>query len=101
MTKKESPDTLPTVLPDSIPFPVVPLPAGTSLEHAQSVDAQAVAATFQNIAAMWSQARDVDTVCKMALITFKALKERRDLLGLPRDYQAPRERKEYVVYPID
>jgi len=101
MTPPDKEDKDPQSLPQTITLPTDPIPAGATLEQVQSRDALLTAVSFQGIAAAWSQARDIDSLLKCASATFKAMKERRDLLGLPRDYQAPRERKEFMVYPID
>lgn len=92
----------PTILPPNTTFPIPCSqdPTTVALPTQQRLDAMCMQYTFWQIAQAWQEAKGVDDVCKMALVTVKLLKENRDLLGLPNAHKDS-NKKEYYVLPID
>jgi hypothetical protein len=82
------------------PIPIPSDPTNAVLPMQQRLDAKSMHYTFCRMAEAWSEARGVDAICKMALLTVRMLEKNRDFLGLPRAHKDT-EKKEYYVLPID
>jgi hypothetical protein len=66
----------------------------------QKANLSIVQFVLSRIADGWSDVNGIDDLCKMSMITFKALEKRNDVLMVPNGYQAPKGKESYLVNPI-
>lgn len=90
-------DNHPTVIP---PLPEYPVEHTTAFDEVQAVDLRLIQYGFTQLARAWQMADSVDAICKLNLVMCKMLKERRDLLLMPREATTS-NRKGDVVWPVD
>ena len=94
-----TPSTDSTSSTEFTPFPTPPLVYNSSEEEVKAVDALQLHYQFLQAAQYWKEVHSIDTFCKMALMTTRLQKERRDLFLLPKE--APQSsKKRDVVYPL-
>jgi len=87
-----------TELPESCP--TAGIHKTNSFEDVNRFDITMMNYSLLRVADEWGRICGVDGVCKMALVTSKLLKDRRDLLMMPYGCKSS-ERQETIVLPID
>lgn len=87
-----------TQLPDNCPTEGIN--KTNSFEDVNRFDINMMNYSLLRVADEWGRVVGVDGVCKMALMTAKLLKDRRDLLMMPYGCKSS-ERQETIVLPID